>query len=162
MLDVVNSIEIQFTFQIYHLGISAQNRSKEKVGRKGRLSIHGHFTPASCQTCAWTSTPCLLLCGTGPGCGSERGRQGPQYHWRSSISNHQPQVKTGQACRDHLEEPNDHLPGRLQQCLNSSVRCILSSSSHARGPQAIGNPSWSPPRAPEPGFCPTSLSQALA
>ena len=140
-MDVVNSIEIQFTFQIYHLGVSAQNRSKERVGRKGRLSTHGHFTPASCQTCAWTSTPCLLLCGTGPGCGSERGRQGPQYHWRSSISNHQSQVKTGQACQDHLEERNDPLLGCLQQCLNPSVRCILSSSSCTRRPEAIVAPS---------------------
>ena len=140
VLDVVNSTEIQFTFQIYHLGVSAQNRSKQRVSRKGRLSTHGHFTPISCQTCAWTSTACLLPCGTGRGYGCESGRQGPQYHRRSSISNHQPQVKTGQACQDHLEERNDPLLGCLQQCLNPSVRCILSSSSCTRRPQVIGSP----------------------
>ena len=33
-LDVVNSIKIQFVFQIYHLGVSVPNRSKQRISRK--------------------------------------------------------------------------------------------------------------------------------
>ena len=43
--------------------------------------------------------------------------------------------------KDHLEKRNDHLHYRLEQCLNPSVRCILSSSSRTQRFQVIGFPS---------------------
>ena len=43
-------------------------------------------------------------------------------------------------CLYHLEEWNDHLPERLQECLNLTGRYILSSSSCSGRPQGIGSP----------------------
>ena len=44
------------------------------------------------------------------------------------------------ACLDHLEDRNDHLPGRLRECLNLAGRHILSPSSCSGRPQVIGSP----------------------
>ncbi|KAM7225339.1 hypothetical protein CapIbe_023316 [Capra ibex] len=43
-------------------------------------------------------------------------------------------------CLYHLEDWNDHLPGRRQECLNLTGRYILTFSSHSGRPQAIGSP----------------------
>ena len=111
--------------QIYHLDVSVQNRSKERVRRKGRLSTHDWFAPKSCEPCACRSTPWLLPHGKGPGCGCGSGRQGPWYHQRISIGNCQPHVKPGLACRDHLEQRNDNLPGRPKALLESKSQMHL-------------------------------------
>ena len=73
-----------------------------------------------------------------------------------------PMLDQVNTCLDQLEERNDHLPGRLQECLNLTGIHMLSSSSHSRRPQVIGSPWWSPPRVPGPGPNPACLSQALA
>ena len=51
-----------------------------------------------------------------------------------------PMLDQVNTCLDHLEERNDHLPGRLQERLNLAGRHILSSSSCSGRPQAIGSP----------------------
>uniref|UniRef100_A0A8C6DMF0 Uncharacterized protein n=1 Tax=Moschus moschiferus TaxID=68415 RepID=A0A8C6DMF0_MOSMO len=56
---------------------------------------------------------------------------------QAAISPMLDQVNT---CLDHLEERNDCLPGRLQECLKLAGRYILSSSSRSGRPQAIGSP----------------------
>ena len=73
-----------------------------------------------------------------------------------------PMLDQVNTCLDQLEERNDHLPSRLQECLNLTGIHMLSSSSHSRRPQVIGSPWWSPPRVPGPGPNPACLSQALA
>ncbi|CAI9149987.1 unnamed protein product, partial [Rangifer tarandus platyrhynchus] len=44
------------------------------------------------------------------------------------------------SCLDHLEERNDHLHSRLQECLNLTARHILSSSRGSGRPRVIGSP----------------------
>jgi hypothetical protein len=51
-----------------------------------------------------------------------------------------PMLDQVNTCLDHLKERNVHLPGHFQECLNLTGRHILSSSSHAQRPQAIGSP----------------------
>lgn len=72
MLDVVNSMEIQFAFQIYHLRINVQKQIKEKVSRKGRLSIHGRPSniPSDLHVDEKAHHVCCRV--NRPGCGSER------------------------------------------------------------------------------------------
>ena len=99
------------------------------------------FTTRSHEPCACTSLPwlvamwnraCLWMC-------TWKARS-LALHKEKNGQPPTPLLDQVNTCLDHLEERNEHLPGRLSECLNLTGKHTLSSSSCSGRLEAIGSP----------------------
>ena len=138
-MDVVNSVKIQFAFQISRLGVSVQDRSKQRVSRKREtqhpLRPHSNITRVlQVHEPALSAAPWNGAVDVGAK-GQDDGRAEQAVY--AAINCMLDQVN---ACLDHMEERNDHLPCRLQECLNPTGKLTLRSSTCSGRNQSIGSP----------------------